>query len=247
MKRLIFTMAVMTAAFAATADSYFTIGETDTVRLDGTAMGDTVTLPFRCHFDKRVSDWWLELSYPAGMTPVEVAGGPGMTITYLNSEGEECEYTAGIATGEGLTILSSGIMVTGYWPYSSGTSYYAYGPATWPAGDHDDMFYLKVAIPAGFGGGSLGIDGRLTGHAPNDSGIGGVLFYRTVVFTVTLPPGDVDGDGRVTMDDLAEMINVLVTDVQPATESRCAAADISGNGHIDMDDISALINILLNP
>lgn len=53
--------------------------------------------------------------------------------------------------------------------------------------------------------------------------------------------GDVDGDGRVTMDDLTMMINFLLTDEVPVS----GGADVDGDGQLGMDDLTELINILL--
>lgn len=55
--------------------------------------------------------------------------------------------------------------------------------------------------------------------------------------------GDVDGDGSVTMDDLAALINYLLTDDSTGINMSGADADISGD--VGMDDLAALINYLL--
>ena len=56
-------------------------------------------------------------------------------------------------------------------------------------------------------------------------------------------PGDVDGDGFVTMDDLSWMINYLLTD--DGTGLDLDAADMTGEGVVNMDDLTGLINNLL--
>lgn len=53
--------------------------------------------------------------------------------------------------------------------------------------------------------------------------------------------GDLDGNGRVTIDDLAIMINLLLTDEIPVN----GGADVNGDGQISIDDLAELINILL--
>ena len=242
MKRILFTLAVLASAFAATADSYFTAGVNDTVFIDASSVGGTVTLPIGCHFDKRVGHWHLELTYPEGMTVADAAEGEDMTVPYLNSEGTESLYNAVLTFNASKTIFSSMIRVYGYWPNGNG-SYYCYGTATWPSGNYDDMFRLTLAVPEGFTGGHVTIDGRLTGSAPGNTGIGGVLFYRTVTVVVSGLAGDVDGDGTVGMDDLTALINYLVFD--DATGINMANADADANGTVGMDDLTALINYLV--
>ena len=236
MKRIIFTMVVLMTSLAALADSYFTTGENDTVRLDGSAMGRSVTLPFRGHFEGAVSLWWLQLTYPDGLTPVRVTEGEGLSLTYLNSEGQECVYTAKVTFNASLTEITSSVTVTGYMPYGSG--YWPYGSATWPVGDHEDMFELTVKVPEGFVGGTLAIYGRLQGSGPD--GIGGLLFYHTVELIVTLDPGDVNGDGQVNIGDVTALINILLTD-----EGQTPWCDVNSDSEVNIGDVTALINLLL--
>ena len=56
-------------------------------------------------------------------------------------------------------------------------------------------------------------------------------------------PGDVDGDGHVGMDDLAELINYLLTTNSDGINLQ--GADVNGSGFVNMDDLSDLINYLL--
>lgn len=53
-------------------------------------------------------------------------------------------------------------------------------------------------------------------------------------------PGDVDGDGKVNIDDVTTLIQILLTnrEYQPS-------ADVDGNGKISIDDVTTLIQILL--
>ena len=53
-------------------------------------------------------------------------------------------------------------------------------------------------------------------------------------------PGDVDGDGRVNIDDVTTLIQMLLSG-----GTNDSAADIDGNGKVNIDDVTTLINILL--
>lgn len=60
---------------------------------------------------------------------------------------------------------------------------------------------------------------------------------------VTVIRGDVNGDENVNMDDLAELINYLLTN--DATGINLENADCDEGNGVNMDDLSALINYLL--
>ena len=239
--RLIIVLSLLTVASAAQADNYFpnyfTVGENDTLRI--TTGSDTVTVPVRAHFEGRVSRWNLTLTWPEGLEGIKASEGPGMmAIPYLDSQGEECTYDAVVAYSSDLTTITSIIGVTGYWPYGGG--YIAYGLATWEAGDYE-MLYLTFKVSEGFTSGTLHIDGLLVGDDPRGGGVGnGVLFYRPVTVVVTRAPGDVNGDGEVTIADVTTLINRLLTGTASVDID-----DVDGDGQAGIADVTALINLLL--
>ena len=59
----------------------------------------------------------------------------------------------------------------------------------------------------------------------------------------TVVVGDVDGNGKVNIDDVTELINCLIAGIEPANP---AGADCYPDGRINIDDVTELINILLN-
>ena len=54
--------------------------------------------------------------------------------------------------------------------------------------------------------------------------------------------GDVDGNGRVNIDDVTALINVLLTGEEPANPM---GADVYSDGRINIDDVTELISLLL--
>ena len=53
-------------------------------------------------------------------------------------------------------------------------------------------------------------------------------------------PGDVDGDGKVSIDDVTALIDILLSG------SSAATAVVDGNGSVNIDDLTYLIDMLLN-
>lgn len=53
-------------------------------------------------------------------------------------------------------------------------------------------------------------------------------------------PGDVNGDGTVSIADINAVINIILGDAEPV-----AAADVGGDGEITLADVNALIDIIL--
>ena len=58
---------------------------------------------------------------------------------------------------------------------------------------------------------------------------------------VTVVRGDVDGDGKVTIDDLAELVDCLLTG-----EAASQGADCDLDGEVSIDDVAALVDFLLS-
>lgn len=58
----------------------------------------------------------------------------------------------------------------------------------------------------------------------------------------TVMLGDVDGDGRVSIDDVTALINILLTGEEPTS---LEAADVYTDGRISIDDVTTLISFLL--
>ena len=64
----------------------------------------------------------------------------------------------------------------------------------------------------------------------------------TVTFTLyDFIPGDVNGDGEVTIGDVTDLIDVILSD----NASMNDAADVNTDGELSIGDVTALINLIL--
>lgn len=242
--RMIIMMAMLMAATTARAEyefpSYFTMGENDTLRI--AAGNDTVTVPVRAHFDKRVERWTLTLTWPEGLQGVTATEGPGMmSIPYRDSQGEEHTCNAMVGYNAGMTSIMSIITQTAYWPNPYGGSSLVQGHAMWESGDYEEMFYLTFKVERGFTSGTLPLDGLLVGDGAFGGVGAGVLCHRAATVIVTRVPGDVNGDGEVTISDVTALINSLL-----AGTTSGATDDVDGDGRVSITDVTALINLLLS-
>ncbi len=59
----------------------------------------------------------------------------------------------------------------------------------------------------------------------------------------TVIPGDVNGDGKVSIDDVADIIDMLLTGTQG---SASAGGDLDNNGVINIDDLPLLIDLIVS-
>ncbi len=72
--------------------------------------------------------------------------------------------------------------------------------------------------------------------------------FTSIIVTLAGPTavrGDVDGNGKVEMDDLSALINYLLNDNSPINQANAQICDSLNSTTVDMDDLSALINYLL--
>lgn len=60
-------------------------------------------------------------------------------------------------------------------------------------------------------------------------------------------PGDANGDGKVNIADVVEMLNEMDPNKQPSSKFKLKNADMDGDQKITQDDIDKVVNIILNP
>ena len=107
---------------------------------------------------------------------------------------------------------------------------------------------FTVTIPDSWNADKLNIVafiGRpLRSNAQNDIYITNTNYRKLGEFDEpTVLRGDVDGNGKVSIDDVTDLINCLLSGNEPASP---AAADCYIDGKINIDDVTTLINYLLS-
>ena len=110
-----------------------------------------------------------------------------------------------------------------------GVAQFTYGAS------QNDWSSFSVTIPAG--------SHTLTWSYTKDGSVnptGDYFAVKNVKLSNTVP-GDVDGDGKVGIDDITALIDILLNGTTAPAD-----ADVDGDGKVGIDDITALIDYLLN-
>lgn len=72
----------------------------------------------------------------------------------------------------------------------------------------------------------------------------GVISFSVVEDGAPLP-GDMNGDGKITIEDVTELIDLLLSGEDPQSEEVFQVADVDGDGHITIGDVTAIIDQIL--
>ena len=149
-----FTFIALLMAGTAMADSYLFVDD-----FTVSPNQQTVTVPVKAHFNARVSGFQLDVTYPEGLTPVEVENGADMTISYVDIDGaDRTEELSIFMPNSNYTRFMGAFLINGYWDSDGDGTYERYGVIKWEAGDYEEMFFLTLNIDEGFQGGEIVVE-----------------------------------------------------------------------------------------
>ena len=252
MKRLplLFLYFLLTAGVAS-GNSYFSIGNNDTIWVNPNKVINGKTVPVHAHFEGRVDQWFFSFNYPDSvstyMHPSLMTEAGDMNIPYINSVGDTTVFSAVLLSNAPYyTQASANNWQQGYW-YDNGILV-SYGTVKWEAGDYEHMFDIKYQFDAGFHGGAFSIDGHMTCSTDMRGGmIPTQPIYKVITVVIGCMLGDVNCDDRLTIDDLTALINYLLNpDAAAWDEYQIAAADVDGNGSVGINDLTSLTNLIMS-
>ncbi|MBR6431667.1 MAG: dockerin type I repeat-containing protein, partial [Muribaculaceae bacterium] len=213
-KKILIASALL-ASMSASASNYLTLGVNDTVRILPSYLGGFAPVYLGAHFEGRLDTWSLELYMPTGMSVYSSQEGSDMTITYTGFSLQDTIYDVSLAynpvvDGYG---LAAHIPVIGYWDYDHDGKPNPYGTAKWEGGDYNDMVRFTIYVNSAFRGGSIILTGYLSSSNDNRGGVinpNPCPFQRTITVTVGYRLGDVNGDGVVSVGDIATLSAYLL-------------------------------------
>ena len=247
MKKTFLLFAFLLSLSTISADTYFEIDDYQFSRAD---IGTMVPLPVKAHFSGRLSAWQIYFTLPEGLTLRAAESTEQMKIYYYNRRGKLDSITPGVSKGTIPTVLSV-IMTSGFWDPDGDGEYETYGVVKWEAGDYDHFFTLWFDVLPEFKGGEMimetnpasGDDTR--GGTIKETGDHGKKFFTSTIFTLEPPmPGDVDGNGSLSIADATLLVDYLLN--QEVEGFLVEAADVDGNDTVSISDVTALIDLLVN-
>ena len=247
MKKTFLLFAFLLSLSTISADTYFEIDDYQFSRAD---IGTMVPLPVKAHFSGRLSAWQIYFTLPEGLTLRAAESTEQMKIYYYNRRGKLDSITPGVSKGTIPTVLSV-IMTSGFWDPDGDGEYETYGVVKWEAGDYDHFFTLWFDVLPEFKGGEMimetnpasGDDAR--GGTIKETGDHGKKFFTSTIFTLEPPmPGDVDGNGSLSIADATLLVDYLLN--QEVEGFLVEAADVDGNDTVSISDVTALIDLLVN-
>ena len=251
MKKLLFSLLALAAMLPASADRYLTFGVNDTLRVYPSRLDSTQSVMVRAHFDGRLDQWFMTLNLPQGISLASYAKGDDLlNIPYENEVGEDCYCNAALymnqsANGATVTLMSN-ITERGYWMFLGVYSFY--GTVKWEPGDYDRMCELVFKFDGTLQDGATIVINEFLSSTFDGRGftIGNTNVDKTIHLIVAYKPGDVDGDGKLSIADVTGLTDLLIYGDTSSSEDVMQAADVNGDAVIGIADVTALIDLLLS-
>ena len=144
--------------------NYFYI---DDFEVDPSA-SNQITVPVKANFDARLNGYYLEITYPEGLTPVKAVAGRDMTVAYMDKNGHNQTKAIPLNKNDELTRFVGAIDFGGYWYGPNGLE--MYGAVKWDAGIHEEMFLLTLQVDEDFDGGDILVHSEMSSGYDNRGG-----------------------------------------------------------------------------
>ena len=181
-------------------------------------VSNQITVPVKAHFDGRLNAYYLEITYPEGLTPVRAVAGRDMTVAYMDKNGVNQTKAVPLNKNDELTRFVGAIDFGGYW-YVAG-NLEMYGAVKWEAGTHEEMFLLTLQVDENFFGGDILIHSEVSsGRDTRGGNIVGTIIEETVCHVLTaVEPMDKTPAPSVSYDNETATVTVW-SDVEGAMVS----------------------------
>ena len=215
---------------------------TDDYCIPESDLGNNFTIPVRAYITGNISAWDLQIDLPEGLSIVRVAPGNDMTLQYTDYRGNERTDQAIYATSQDKTHIVARTPFTGGYEYDEeNESYEFYGSIKWESGSYNEMLLLTLRPNEDYAGGEITITAKAT--CGFDKRYNSIYFWpdTTVHYHEgEYYPGDIDGDGMVTVSDLTYLMNIIVGYESSLSQSN----DVHQDGVIDIMDLEKIFDLL---
>ena len=251
MKKFLTLFLALLAILPASADSYLALGNHDTLRIHPSGLDFYERVMVHGHFDGRLDHWDIKFEYPSWMNIDRIyKRGDMLEVPYLDSNGNLTSCNAPLYWNH-MNVspedsLSCSITDAGYWDPDNDGIYETYGTVKWEAGDYSQMFEIYFNI----GNADTLLYGNINFRcwlSSTDDDRGGTIsdtsYVKNIYVYVGYLLGDVNGDDRVNIGDITDLIDIILNYTQ-LDIYQTAAADVDGNGIVDISDITALTDLI---
>lgn len=148
MRRILSFLFALAISLVAMANSYFYI---DSVVVQPDQWGTVLRVPIKAHFDARVQEASIYLSYSTELTLDHYEYGRDLSVNYLDENGIEQTALPTIDIDNDFTnVYLKFYGQNGYWDPEGTGHYQSYGSVKWEAGDYEEMFVLYLRLPDEF-------------------------------------------------------------------------------------------------
>ena len=209
------SIAMMCAALMASAIEPVTVtygyGWDGLTSIPADKVGQTVTLRVEIHhWELALDEWFMHFSMPEGLELVSISRGRDLDMVVFNEDGMPYTYNAPLTVQDSSAACK--IADIGYEDLNEDGAFDPYGTIKFLAGNQEVLF-LDVLVHEGFESGTITIDGRFNSGADdrmytpvcND-----FWFVSFAHVSVSYDRGDVNGDGKLTVEDVTLLIDSLL-------------------------------------
>lgn len=209
------SIAMMCAALMASAIEPVTVtygyGWSGHTTIPAEKVGQMITLRVEIHhWELAMDEWFMRFSMPQGLELLSINRGRDLDMVVFDQDGEPYTYSAPLVVQD--TSAACKITDIGYEDLDTDGDFDPYGTIKFQAGNQEVLF-LDVLVHEDFELGTITIDGRFNSdtddrmYTPvcNDFWF---ISYATV--RVAYERGDMNSDGKVTVEDVALLIDSLL-------------------------------------
>lgn len=216
---------------------------TDEYSIPESELGHNFTIPVKADIMGNISAWDLQIDLPYGLSIVSVTPGSDMTIHYTDYRGNERTGQAVYTTSQDKThIVARTDFSAGYEYDEENESYEPYGSIKWESGSYNEMLLLTLRPNEDYEGGEIIITAKAT--CGFDKRYNSIYFWPDTTIHYhegEYYPGDINGDGTITVSDLTYLMDIIVGNVEYSHQS----ADVHQDGVINIMDLEKLIDLLI--
>ncbi|MBR4829273.1 MAG: dockerin type I repeat-containing protein [Muribaculaceae bacterium] len=240
-KRLSLALVAVMVVATAQADIYFKIND---IQLRENDLGTEIIVPVWAKCTTQTDIWDINLTFPEGLTPIEVTKSYGMEMGFYNSNGQFDVYEAQLLTNEDYThMIGCTLGSLDYYKTQNDegeTVYEPCGSLRWEvygwSDYYEQLLLIKFYVDPSFTGGEI----QITASSSCGYNARFGSFYFSQDTAIDPYQADINGDGVINIDDATCLLNHLI-----GLDSNISGGDVHHDGNIDILDYEEMKDYLI--